>query len=128
MKDESEIQQAIQIAAMHFGCTLMRNNRGACQDETGRLVRYGLGHVSPKDQYHSVDLIGITKVTITPDMVGQTIGIFTAVEVKKADWNENKVLDERETKQNNFLQWVRINGGIAAFANSVDKLKLIFRK
>jgi hypothetical protein len=106
----------------------MRNNNGAAVDKTGRLVRYGLGHISPKQEYKSSDLIGITKVVITPDMVGKTIGVFTALEIKKEDWDCNKKLDDHEVKQNNFLQWVIANGGIAAFVNKVDRLKDIFRK
>jgi hypothetical protein len=126
MKDESFVQQEVQIAAMHFGCTLLRNNSGAMTDKTGRLVRYGLGNVSPNQAYKSSDLIGITKVIITPDMVGKSVGIFTAFEVKKEAWKSDKKLDEHEEKQNNFLQWVRNNGGIAEFVNSVDRLKEIF--
>lgn len=128
MKDESEISQKVQMAAMNFGCTLMRNNNGAAVNETGRLIRFGLGHVSPKDNYKSSDLIGITKIVITPDMVGKTIGVFTALEIKKEAWDCNKKLDEREIKQSNFLQWVTMNGGIASFVNKVDSLKDIFRR
>lgn len=125
---ESELQQRVQIAAKHFGCTLMRNNRGACQDHTGRLIRYGLGHVGPNDKYKSIDLVGITKVLITQEMVGTTLGVFTALEVKDENWKPTKKFDEHETLQNNFLQWVTLNGGIAAFVNSVDNLKQIFRR
>lgn len=128
MQDESEIQQHIQMQAMMYGCTLMRNNSGAAQDVTGRLVRYGLGHVSPNQQIKSSDLIGITKVVITPDMVGKTIGVFTAFEVKKGNWNPNKKLDAHEQKQKNFIDWVIQNGGIASFVNSVENLKDIFRR
>jgi hypothetical protein len=128
MNDESTIQQHIQIAAMNYGCNLMRNNNGAAQDKTGRLIRFGLGHISPNQQIKSSDLIGITKIVITPDMVGKTIGVFTAIEVKKEDWNPNKKLDDHEIKQLNFLNFVTSMGGISAFANSVDNLKLIFRR
>ncbi len=127
-KDESTVQQEIQIEAMKFNCTLMRNNSGACVDQTGRLIRYGLGHTSSKQAFNSSDLIGITTVTITPDMVGKTVGIFTAIEVKKEDWKCDKKLDAHEQKQFNFLEYVRSKGGIAAFANSVDNLKDIFRR
>lgn len=128
MKDESTVQQEVQIAAMHFGCILMRNNSGACTDKTGRLIRYGLGNISPKQEFKSSDLIGITKITITQEMVGKMIGVFTAIEVKKEDWNENKKLDEREEKQNNFLQWTLNNGGYAGFVNKVDNLKTVLRR
>lgn len=127
MKDESTIQQEIQIQAMHFKCTLFRNNSGACQDQTGRLIRYGLGHISPKQQTKSSDLIGITEIVITQEMVGKTLGVFTAIEVKDEKWNPDKKLDEREIKQNNFLQFVKSKGGIASFANKVDNLKEIFK-
>ena len=130
MKEESEVQQEVQIKAMHYGCNLMRNNCGCLLDDTGRPVRYGLGNVSKKHQEKiaSSDLIGITKVVVTQEMVGMTLGIFTAVEVKKEAWNPNKKLDKRETAQNNFINWVRSMGGIAGFANSVDKLKEIFNQ
>jgi len=41
-----QVSQEIQIQARHYDCTLMRNNAGACIDNTGRLVRYGLGNLS----------------------------------------------------------------------------------
>lgn len=128
MKDESTVQQEVQIEAMQFKCTLMRNNNGACTDKDGRLVRYGLGHVSPKQEIKSSDLIGITEVLITPDMVGKIVGVFTALEVKKEEWNPTKKLDDHEIKQNNFLQFVKSKGGIAAFVHKVDNLKDIFRR
>jgi len=124
MKDESTVSQEIQIQARHYDCTLMRNNAGACIDNTGRLVRYGLGNLSKKqtEVFASSDLIGITKKVITPDMVGQTVGIFTAVEVKKEAWNPEKKLNPRETAQFNFINWVKTQGGYAFFANNIDKL------
>lgn len=128
MKPESEVQQHIQIEAMRFKCTLMRNNSGAFTDETGRLVRFGLGNISNTQQIKSSDLIGITEVVITPDMVGKTVGVFTAVEVKDEKWKHTKKLDAREEKQNNFLQFVKSKGGIAGFVNKVDDLKELFRR
>lgn len=127
---ESDTSQELQINARHFNCTLLRNNSGACKDDTGRVVRYGLGHTSPKQEFKSSDFIGITKIKITQEMVGKEIGVFTAFEVKKRVWNPLKKLDDHENKQNNFLQWVRSMGGIAEFINNptVDKLKQIFRQ
>ena len=130
MKDESQVQQEVQIEAMKLGCTLMRNNSGSFTDDTGRVVRFGLGNISASHNKltKSSDLIGITKIVITQEMVGQTIGVFTAIVVKKEGWNENKKFDERELAQQNFISWVVLNGGIAGFASSVDKLKNILRK
>lgn len=125
MKDESIVQQEIQIKAMNYKCHLLRNNSGALKDETGRLVRYGLGNVSQEHQARisSSDLIGFTKITITPKMVGKTIAVFTAIEAKREDWKINKKLNEHETAQNNFLNFIKNNGGIASFCNSADQLK-----
>lgn len=126
---ESEIQQLIQMTAMKFHkCVLMRNNSGGFTDQTGRFVRFGLGHTSPKQQFKSSDLIGITEVVITQEMVGKTLGVFTAVELKDENWNPNKKLNSHEEKQNNFLQFVISKGGIAGFVNKVDDLKDIFRR
>lgn len=127
MKDESTVSQEIQIQAPHQQCILERNNSGACMDDTGRLVRYGLGNVSKKRtaQIASSDLIGITKIVVTPEMVGQTLGIFTAVEVKKELWNPEKKFTAREKAQQAYITWVKAMGGFAGFANSVDSLKKI---
>lgn len=129
-QDENTISQLVQMQAKHYGCTLMRNNSGCFKDDTGRLVRFGLGNISKKhnDVVKSSDLVGITKVTITQDMVGTTLGVFTALEVKKEAWNPDKKLDKRETAQNNFMNWVKLNGGFASFVNSIDKLKDILRQ
>lgn len=96
---ESDTSQEMQMNARHFNCLLMRNNNGACMDQTGRLVRYGLGNTSPNQEFTSSDFVGITKVVITPDMVGKTIGVYTAIEMKKRDWNPNKKLDAHEIKR-----------------------------
>lgn len=129
MKDEGIVSQEIQIDGPNHECFLMRNNSGACIDETGRLVRYGLGNISKahSTRIKSSDLIGITTITITPDMVGKKIGVFTAVEVKKESWNIDKKLDARETAQSAFVNWVRQRGGFAGFANSVMSFRNIIR-
>lgn len=128
MKDEGVVQQEIQIHAKHYRCNLQRNNSGACIDSTGRLVRYGLGNTSKRHQEESAssDLIGITQVEVTHAMVGMTLGVFTAVEVKKENWNPDKKFDKRETAQLNFIKWVKHHGGFAGFCNSVESLKNIF--
>ena len=124
MKSESEIQQAIQLEAPKMGVTLLRNNSGAFKDETGRLVRYGLGQISNTQPYKSSDLIGWTEVVVTPEMVGQRIAIFTAVEIKRQSWKATK--DEREEKQRNFINWIKARGGIAGMVNSVDDFVKLF--
>lgn len=55
------------------------------------------------------DLIGITRVMITPEMVGQTVGVFTAIEVK----HETPVSDD----QRRFIRIVSEFGGKAGVAH-----------
>lgn len=120
MKLEDEVQQLVQIEAAKTGIILMRNNSGALKDITGRLVRYGLGNTSDKinENWKSSDLIAITPIVITPEMVGKTIGVFTAVEMKREGWKYSS--EKREVAQLNFIEWVNKKGGIAFFCNGVD--------
>lgn len=113
---ESLIQQAIRIEASRRGCLLLRNNSGACQDSTGRQIRYGLGNDSAQinKAIKSSDLIGIYPVLITPDMVGQTLGVFLAVECKRPGWYYTGT--EREAAQLKFHEIVKKHGGYGLFA------------
>lgn len=122
MKSESEIQQLIQLEGPNWHTILMRNNSGALKDHEGRLVRYGLGNVSKKhnDQMKSSDLIGIKTIVITPDMVGQMVAVFTAIEVKREDWKRDEE-NKKENAQFNFIEWIKKRGGIAGFASSVKQ-------
>jgi hypothetical protein len=118
---ESEVQQLITLEAMKHGCLLLRNNSGSFVDGTGRHVRFGLGNSSAKinKTFKSSDLIGITTITVTQDMVGKTIGVFTAVECKDTNW-PGEIKTDREIAQNNFVQLIKSKGGIAGFSNSVE--------
>ena len=62
----------------------------------------------------SSDLIGWTPIIITKEMVGKTIGVFTAVEVKKENGRASK-------EQLNFIQRVKDDGGIAGIATNPDE-------
>jgi len=64
----------------------------------------------------SSDLIGIKSTEITPDMVGQKIAIFTAIEVKQPNGRTSK-------EQTNFINMVNSLGGIAFIAHSDDEAK-----
>lgn len=123
---EAEVQAHIQITGPMHGCMLMRNNSGALKDDTGRVVRYGLGNVSKQynDKIKSADLIGFTCRVIQPDDVGKTFAIFTAVECKRLDWRPSAT-DARESAQLAFINWIRNHGGYAGFANSIESFKRI---
>lgn len=129
VKSESEIQQLIQIEAAKHHCILMRNNSGAMQGKDGRLVRFGLGNDSPvrAKTFKSSDLIGIHTIVVTPEMVGQLIGVFVAVEVKAEGWHPS-VVSSHEQAQRNFTNWVKARGGKADLCNSVDSFLQILTR
>lgn len=126
---ESATASYIRLFAAQIGIDLWRNNSGAFVDQTGRMVRYGLCNDSKKlsDRVKSSDYIGITPVTITPDMVGRTIGVFTAIETKDSEWKFLQS-DKRSLAQAAFHDIVRRAGGFAGFARSIEEFKKIVGK
>ena len=119
---EKRVQALAALAAARSGNKwLLRNNSGAFQDDTGRQVRFGLGNVSKAFNQHmkSSDLVGIESVVITPDMVGQTIGRFLAVECKPEDWKYTGT--DHEVAQRKFISKVNEMGGRAYFSNGTDE-------
>lgn len=124
---EAGVASHIRLEAPKRNVELWRNNVGVLVDARGRPVRFGLANDSSKlnKKIKSSDLIGITPVRITPDMIGQVIGVFTAVETKKEDWKFN-TNDERAVAQKKFHDIVKKSGGYAGFASSVkDFLHII---
>jgi hypothetical protein len=105
--DETTIQQQIRLAlGTRSDLRLFRNNTGTLPDpRTGRPVQFGLAK-------GSADLIGLRTVTITPDMVGQQVAVFTSIEVKTKSGRATPA-------QQNWLHMVRRAGGIAGIARSV---------
>lgn len=119
---ENAVQSHVRAYAPHLGVYLWRNNVGVLKDKRGIPVRFGLANDSAQmnESVKSSDLIGITPVLVTQEMVGTTVGVFTAVEVKKANWKFSGT--KREYAQHRFIQLVRANGGYAGFVNSPDQL------
>lgn len=66
------------------------------------------------------DLLGYTPVKITPEMVGMTVAVFTAIEAK----DKTKLTDE----QGRFIDQVNACGGIAGVAHSPDDAEALVRK
>ena len=123
MKTETEVQNEVLLKASKLGWRLFRNNVGVAINKQGVPVRYGLANISKKMNKYlkSSDLIGITPTVITQDMVGQTIGVFTAIECKKSNWKRGTT--QREEAQNNFITLVKSLGGKATFCNNSEELK-----
>ena len=119
---EAAAQSQIRLAAAQQGITLWRNQSGACYDDTGRLIRYGLANDSAQlnRRLKSSDLIGITPMLIEPRHLGRVVGVFTAVEVKHPGWKRPG--NDRERAQAEFIRIVREKGGLAGFATSVEEL------
>jgi len=110
---EQTIQQQIRLACSGPGspARLWRNNVGRLLDQSGRPVTFGL---CPG----SADLVGYRTVTITPDMVGQRIAVFAAVEVKAERGRPTP-------QQTAWLEHVTAAGGLAGIARSVDDARSI---
>lgn len=62
----------------------------------------------------SADLIGWTTRTITPEMVGTQVAVFTSIEVKTPT-------GRLRPEQKQWLDVVQAAGGIAGVARSVDE-------
>lgn len=107
--NETNLMNSIMLAP--HGCRLFRNNCGAYKDASGRLVRYGLVKGSS-------DLIGLKSITITPDMVGRKLAVFTAIEVKTPTGKPTP-------EQLHFVNRVKELGGIAGIARSVEDVLAI---
>ena len=104
---ETDLQQRIRLAiGTHPELRLFRNQVGQLPDpHTGRMVQFGLAR-------GSADLIGWRTITITPDMVGRQVAVFTSIEVKT---ERGRVRPE----QHAWLGCVQAAGGIAGIARSI---------
>ena len=109
---ETELMRIIQDKLSALGARLFRNNIGTAISPIGSVITYGLANPGGSD------LIGWTPVKITPDMVGQTLAIFTAVEVKSEHGRLTK-------HQRLFIEAVQQAGGIAACARSVEEAERV---
>lgn len=122
MKTENTVSDSARLDAQELGGRLYRNNRGVDRSAS-RPVRYGLGNESKETNKinKSSDLIGIMPVTITPDHIGMTLGVFLAVEVKKEGWKYSPNND-RSVAQGTFINEINKRGGCGFFLNDTGLL------
>ena len=111
---EREIQQQIRLSTSKHKCRLFRNQVGHYTLSDGRHLTSGLC-------VGSSDLIGWTELEITPDMLGQTVAIFTAVEVKTATGRITK-------EQSQFISAVNKAGGFGGVCRSVEDALCVIGK
>lgn len=114
-----DLQKTIQIEASKSRKATLFPNRVA-KAWVGQLRSYINGRLEllnarPLEAGFGVgssDLIGVTRITITPEMVGKTVAVFTAVEVKVGK-------DKLSKEQRDFLALVQGWGGIAVECREV---------
>jgi hypothetical protein len=106
---EQAVMQRVALEATRKGWRVFRNNVGVLMDQRGVPVRYGL-------MVGSGDLIGWRPVTITPDMVGQTIGQFVSLEVKGPRGQVSEA-------QQRWAAMVEAGGGLALVVRGPDELE-----
>ncbi len=126
---EGHATDAVKSRLSDWKCRMFRNNTGGMMNPSGAYVAFGLGHTSKKslETYRSGDQVGFTPVTITPEMVGKTLPVFTNIEIKRLEFNIKLHYspNTREYAQNNFNNLIIGHNGIAGFARNwedVDKI------
>ena len=134
MVDETRLYTPICIAASKEGHRLFRNNVGTGLQYVDRAPKgweppkwlkpftYGL-------PAGSADLVGWTSVTITQEMVGQTVAVFASVEVKPEGWHSTPYYanSNRGMAQAAWARAVTGSGGRAGLARSVDEALAVLR-
>lgn len=128
MSSEELVQQQVRLHSAYYG-TYWRNNVGACLDQTGRMIRYGLANDSKKlnEKVKSSDLIGITPVVVRPEHIGMTFGVFTAIEAKHSEWTLHAA-DAHGIAQHKFHEIVLMHGGMAGFVRNVQDFDRIIKR
>lgn len=132
--NESNIQRIIRKAISPYG-TYFRTNVGLAWtgNDVFRAVSPVAVTLNPGDVLirqarpfdtglpkGTSDLNGMTRVVVTPAMVGVTLAVFTAIEVKQP---RGRLTDE----QSNYLRAVVRAGGLAGVARSAEEAVAIVR-
>jgi len=99
------------VGTAYAGAAVTFNQRGTVQVEHGDVL------VKQARIFHaglckgSSDLIGFRSITVTPEMVGKTVAVFTGAEIKT---KTGRVSPEQAA----FMNMVNQHGGIAFVARS----------
>jgi hypothetical protein len=124
---ETPILKRCLLALSRAGSRVFRCNTG--QGWTGTVTSRDLKSLTlfnPRP-FHAglieggADIIGWTTITVTPDMVGARVAVFTAVEVKTLGGRVSPA-------QRTFLDAVTAAGGIAGVARTDDQAVEIVRR
>lgn len=113
MKEVSVLRDVMRLGV--GAVRLFRNNCGALRDEHGQWIRYGVCNPGGSD------LIGWQTVTITPEMVGQRVAVFVALECKSATGRASEA-------QERFVAAVVDAGGIGAIVRSEGQARGVLER
>lgn len=114
-KAETDIVHGIQMDVSPLGARLIKNVRGVFLT-LDKLHKVRAGLLAPG----ASDLIGFVPVKVTQAMVGTTVAIFCAVEVKTQTGTVSR-------EQNNFIDVVQKSGGFAGVARSKEDARKIMQ-
>ncbi|MFM7550905.1 MAG: VRR-NUC domain-containing protein [Cyanobacteriota bacterium] len=110
---EQELQQRIRLELARGPVRLWRNNVGALRDQRGRLVSYGLCPGSS-------DLIGLRRLQVTPEHLGQELAVFCALEIKSQRGRPT-------AEQQRFLALVQAMGGLAGVIRTPEEARSLLQ-
>jgi hypothetical protein len=112
LASEQTIQQEIRIACSQGPVRLFRNNTGTLRDANGRPVQFGLCK-------GSADLIGWKRVTVTPEMVGSIVAVFTSIEVKTRNRQAAALSSSNGLMQSRRLAALQAWQGVSRMRNAL---------
>ena len=124
MTAPSDLHRLIMLACGQGAARLFRNNTGLGWVGDVRRLDGGAVLIHGARPLHAglceggADLIGWRTIMVTPDMVGRTLAIFTAIEAKTGK-------ARLSTGQARFIEAVLRAGGIAGVARSVQDAQLL---
>lgn len=118
---EARVQNEIRLA-LGRSAVLFRNNVGTGWTGDITRLRDGSIHIKNPRPLHaglckgSSDLIGWRSITVTPDMVGKQVAVFSAVEVKGPRGRAT-------AEQIHFITRLNNDGGLACVAKNAEDAK-----